>query len=83
MEKTLSLGISISFDESVRKRIVEEAFDTFSGARKLRRVIRRLIENPLSEKILEGKIRDGDIITVNLTNGKFSFEKQFEKQTLC
>jgi ATP-dependent Clp protease ATP-binding subunit ClpC len=83
MEKTLSLGISISFDESVRKRIVEEAFDTFSGARKLRRVIRRLIENPLSEKILEGKIRDGDIITVNLTNGKFTFEKQFEKQTLC
>ena len=69
------LGISLDFDESVIKQISNEAYDNGSGARKLRREIRRLIENPLSSKMLEGKIHDGDKITVNADENEFAFIK--------
>ena len=69
------LGISLDFDESVIKQISNEAYDNGSGARKLRREIRRLIENPLSSKMLEGKIHGGDKITVNADENEFAFVK--------
>ncbi len=69
------LGISLDFDESVIKQISNEAYDNGSGARKLRREIRRLIENPLSSKMLEGKIHGGDKITINADENEFAFVK--------
>ena len=69
------LGISLKFDESVIKQISSKAYDNGSGARKLRREIRRLIENPLSSKMLEGKIHGGDKITVNTDENEFAFVK--------
>lgn len=74
-ERLEKLGISLCFDKSVIKQIANEAYDNGSGARKLRREIRRLIENPLSSKMLEGKIHGGDKITVNADDNEFAFVK--------
>ena len=67
--------IFLNFDESVIKQIANKSYDNGSGARKLRREIRRLIENPLSSKMLEGKIHGGDKITINANNNEFAFVK--------
>jgi ATP-dependent Clp protease ATP-binding subunit ClpC len=75
-----SLGIFVNFEISARDKIVNEAFDSHSGARKLRREIRRLVENPLSEKMLLGEINNGDKINIIEQNGEILFEKQFAHQ---
>lgn len=74
-ERLKNLGISIEFDSSVIKQISNEAYDNGYGARQLRREIRRLVENPLSSKMLEGKIHNGDRITVNADDNEFAFVK--------
>ena len=52
-----SLGIKIEFDMSVKEKIADEGFDEKFGARPIRRAIRRLIEDPIANKLLEGGIR--------------------------
>jgi ATP-dependent Clp protease ATP-binding subunit ClpC len=48
------------------QHLAEEGNDPTFGARPLRRAIQKLIEDPLSEKILEGKFKAGDHILVDL-----------------
>ena len=74
-ERLKNLGIFIDFDESVVKQISNKAYDNGSGARNLRREIRRLIENPLSSKMLERKINQGDLILVKEQNEQIDFVK--------
>ncbi|MEZ0369764.1 MAG: AAA family ATPase, partial [Candidatus Sericytochromatia bacterium] len=51
--------IEMHFDESVKEMLAREGYDEKSGARPLRRTISRLIEDPLSEDLLLGKIPTG------------------------
>ena len=46
-------GVDLSWDESVRQALVEEAYSTVYGARNLRRTIRRRLEDPISEAIID------------------------------
>lgn len=69
------LDIFLDFDESVIKQISSKAYENGSGARNLRREIRRLIENPLSSKMLERKINQGDLIYVKEENEQIDFVK--------
>ena len=69
------LGISLCFDSSVITKISDEAYDGVSGARRLRRVIRRLIEDPLSSKLIAKQIYPSDKIRVTLVDGKIEFVK--------
>ncbi|MBR2382057.1 MAG: ATP-dependent Clp protease ATP-binding subunit [Clostridia bacterium] len=81
-ERISSLGIDMEFDEKARDKIVCEAINSHSGARQLRREIRRLIENPLSEKLLMGEINEGDKLIVTEENGQISFIKAFSDQRI-
>ena len=74
--RLLKLGIKVEFGESVISKIANTAFDEGSGARKLRHIIRRLVENPLSEKMLTGEIIKGDSLNVEMRNDNICFEKE-------
>lgn len=67
--------ISIEVSEAAKDKLVEEGFDAEFGARPLRRAIQRLIENPLSERILDKSIDDGDKIKIDEETGKLKFDK--------
>ena len=69
------LGIVLEFNKSVITKIAGEAFDMGVGARKLRREIRRLIENPLSSEMLLGNIKQGDLVLASAENGEIVFLK--------
>ena len=69
------LNISLEFSDKAINHIVSMAYDENEGARKLRRIIRRLIENPLTNKILQGEINKGDHILADETDGKIIFLK--------
>ena len=74
-DRLKKLGIVLDFDKSVINQISSKAYDYGSGARNLRREIRRLVENPLSSKMLERKIQQGDLILVKGENEQIEFVK--------
>src|ERR1700686_4032254 len=58
--------LTFSVTEEAREKIVTEGFDKIYGARPLRRVIQRVIEDPLSEELLRLKHGPGDQVVVDL-----------------
>ncbi len=57
--------IDIVLDETARKWLADEGYDPVFGARPLKRVIQRALQNPLAEALLAGDIRDGDTVPVS------------------
>ena len=68
-------GLDLQVEKSAISLIAKEGNDPIFGARPLRRAIQRLIEDALSEKILEGEFKDGDRICVEAEEGKMKFSK--------
>ena len=55
--------------------LAKEGFDENYGARPLRRMIQQIVEDKLSEEILEGKISIGDSVRMFMKDGKPAFER--------
>lgn len=64
----------LELDESSRELLVEEGFDPQFGARPIKRTIRRLIEDPLSEEILKGNIKESKHIKLIRAGDKLEFK---------
>jgi ATP-dependent Clp protease ATP-binding subunit ClpC len=71
-------GMDLIISESVRDHLANEGFDPQYGARPLRRTIQRLIEDPLSEEILQGRFREGDTIRAEFVDGTVRFMKALD-----
>jgi ATP-dependent Clp protease ATP-binding subunit ClpB len=56
--------ITLELDEEAKRWLAEAGYDPVYGARPLKRVIQRELQNPLALEILEGRIRDGDTVRV-------------------
>lgn len=67
------MNIKISFTDNAVSEIADKGFDENYGARPLRRAIQNEIEDPLSEQMLEGKVKDGAVITCDFADGQFTF----------
>jgi ATP-dependent Clp protease ATP-binding subunit ClpB len=57
--------IEISLDDKAKRWLAETGYDPVYGARPLKRVIQRHLQNPLAGLILEGAIKDGDKVKVS------------------
>ncbi|MBO9475910.1 ATP-dependent chaperone ClpB [Shimia sp. R11_0] len=57
--------IGIELDEGAQKWLADEGYDPVFGARPLKRVIQRALQNPLAEALLAGDVKDGDTIPVS------------------
>ena len=66
-------GITLDVTENALKALVEEGYDPQYGARPLKRVISRRIEDRLSEEILLGRVQGGQRVTVDYRQGEFVF----------
>lgn len=69
-----SLDITLKVTPEALDKIGEAGFDDVYGARPLRRAITAQIEDPISELMLEGKIKANGTVTVGVKEGKFSFD---------
>ena len=65
-ERMIAQNMSINLTPAATKLVAKEGTDTTFGARPLRRAIQRLLEDPLSEQILEGKWQSGSIVDVDV-----------------
>ncbi len=67
--------MNLDITDAAKEIIVKEGFEPKFGARPLRRAVQKLIENPLSNQIIEGKFKPGDKIIADAKDGKIFFEK--------
>ena len=66
-------GVRLEFDSSVADLVVREGYDIRYGARPLRRAVIRLVEDPLSSALLEGKLKSGDAVRATVEEGRVIF----------
>ncbi len=70
LEKLLDdRNIRLELDAAAVEWLAEQGYDPVYGARPLKRVIQRALQNPLADKLLAGQIRDGETIGVGVGEG--------------
>jgi ATP-dependent Clp protease ATP-binding subunit ClpB len=67
--------ITLQVSDEAKRHLAEEGYDPIYGARPLRRVVQRELQDPLAKEMLEGKFGDGDEVRVELRDGHLTFEK--------
>ena len=68
LEKLLAeRKITLTLDAKAREWLAAAGYDPVYGARPLKRVIQRELQNPLAEALLKGTIKDGDTVNVTAT----------------
>jgi len=68
-------GMTIRITDRAKRHLAGDGYDPVYGARPLKRLIQREIENPLARRILAGDFTDGDAIEVDSNAEVFSFSK--------
>lgn len=67
-------GITLEITNEARDFLAKEGYDPIFGARPLRRAVQRLIENPLSEELLKGKLGPGKTVRTRVEDDKIIFQ---------
>jgi ATP-dependent Clp protease ATP-binding subunit ClpC len=75
-ERMQERGIQLELSEAARAALAEEGYDPAFGARPLRRVIQRQVENPLSKRVLAGEFNEGDTVVVDHAGEGYSFSRK-------
>jgi ATP-dependent Clp protease ATP-binding subunit ClpB len=65
--------LTLELTDEARAYVADKGYEPLFGARPLKRVIQREIQDPLALKLLSGDIRDGDTVTVDLEGGRLRF----------
>jgi ATP-dependent Clp protease ATP-binding subunit ClpC len=73
VEQLKSKDIAIELTDNAKAILTDRGYDPALGARPLRRTIQRLIEDPLSEKLLWKEFKAGDLVVVDAENGEIIF----------
>jgi len=64
--------IEIELSDAARTLLADKGYDPAYGARPLKRVIQKSVQDPLAEEILAGDVKDGDTVKVDVKDGLFT-----------
>jgi ATP-dependent Clp protease ATP-binding subunit ClpB len=64
LKRLAARKIQLELDDAARKWLADEGYDPVYGARPLKRVIQRALQDPLAEALLSGEILDGAVVPV-------------------
>ncbi|MBP0484399.1 ATP-dependent chaperone ClpB [Sagittula salina] len=64
LKRLAARKIRLELDEAAKTWLAEEGYDPVFGARPLKRVIQRALQDPLAEMLLSGDVSDGDVVPV-------------------
>jgi ATP-dependent Clp protease ATP-binding subunit ClpB len=67
--------IKLEVTEKAKELLANEGYDPAFGARPLKRAIQRLLQDPLSMRILEGEFKEGDTVKAEVKKGEIVFAK--------
>ena len=65
--------LTVSLTEAAQAYLAEKGYDPEFGARPLKRLIQREVQDPLALKLLSGEIREGDVVEVDASDDGLSF----------
>jgi ATP-dependent Clp protease ATP-binding subunit ClpB len=65
LKRLASRKINLALNDEARKWLADEGYDPVFGARPLKRVIQRALQDPLAEMLLAGDVKDGDTVPVS------------------
>ena len=71
--RTLENGVELNVSDDAAELLLDRGYDPKYGARPLRRAIQKMVEDTLSNMILEGNIKNGDKVFVTTENGELKF----------
>jgi ATP-dependent Clp protease ATP-binding subunit ClpB len=74
-ERLASRKLTLDLTDDAYALLANEGYDPTFGARPLKRLLQRELENPLATKLLAGEIRDGDTVRVAVTDGSLTLSK--------
>jgi len=66
-------NITVSLTEAAREQIGKAGYDPSFGARPLKRVIQKEVQDTLARKLLAGDLPDGSSVKIDAKNGKLVF----------
>jgi ATP-dependent Clp protease ATP-binding subunit ClpB len=75
IDRLADRDITLELTSGTRAYLADGGYDPIYGARPLKRLIQREIENELALKLLDGTFRDGDTITATASEDGLAFEK--------
>jgi len=67
-------GIELTVDASLRESLAQDGFDPAFGARPLKRLIESRLVNELAKAIVDGTVRDGDMVTASWNGDRVSLD---------
>jgi ATP-dependent Clp protease ATP-binding subunit ClpB len=73
LSRLAKLNLNLTLDDEAVNLLVDEGYDPVFGARPLKRTLQKLLENPLSQKILAGEFAPETTIAARVENGKIVF----------
>ncbi len=68
------MDVKLEITPDAMDLLIEKGYDNNYGARPLKRVVQRYIEDKLSEEILRGNLRENSVVSVGVNNGEFTFK---------
>ncbi|MDI6858164.1 MAG: AAA family ATPase [Dehalococcoidia bacterium] len=69
-------NISLELTDAAKERLVKQGYDPVFGARPLRRLITRAVENELSKRILAGEFKEGDAVVMDVSGDEYVFSRK-------
>ncbi len=80
-ERLREQGIVVELDQSAKELLVEKGFDPVYGARPLKRVIQRLLEDPLAEAVIGKRVKEGTVLYASRKGEELAFEERVPTPT--
>ena len=66
--------IALDLDAKGRQWLADKGYDSAYGARPLKRVIQKWVQDPLAERLLAGEVRDGQTVKVGVAQGRLAID---------
>jgi ATP-dependent Clp protease ATP-binding subunit ClpC len=73
-------NIELQITRKAKENLIEKGYDVKFGARPMRRVIQKEIEDPLSMEILKNRFKEGDTVSVGIKNNEIQFRRKKKKK---
>ena len=75
IERVAERGVQITLSDDAKQLLGNLGYDPAYGARPLRRVIQKQLTDRLALALLQGEIREGDSVRVDVSDGELTLEK--------
>ena len=75
-DRASQLDLRVSFSEELVQAVARKGFDPVYGARPLRRLIQRDIEDALADRIIDGRLKAGESLLCDFQQGEYRFLSQ-------